>query len=174
MAKQRTDSDPVLAALTQPLDAKVRGSVIRRHEAMVRELAFLESKQDQNLAFLRSRKWSYQKLSVLFGLNCIYQEVLGPLDASARSGRQSDSDANSTPALGLGSSHPIVRGSQRFDSAHTVRVKSAVEDFFGLVSELGFRRDWMTKNTCSDLVYWIARHEREADSGGEGGVGGER
>ncbi len=163
MAKQRTTIDSVLTALTKPLDAKVRSSVTRRHEAMVRELAFLESKQDERLAFIRTRGWSDAKLSVLFGFNSVYQEVLGPLHASARTGRSADKEVNGGPALGLGSSHPIVHGSQRFDSAHTVRVKSAVEDFFGLVAELGFRRDWMTKNTCGDLVYWIARHEREKD-----------
>lgn len=164
MAKQRTAIDSVLTALTQPLDAKVRGSVTRRLEAMVRELAFLESKQDERLAFIRKRGWSNAKLSVLFSLNSVYQEVLGPLDASARTGRSADKEINGGPAIGLGSSHPIVHGSQRFDSAHTVRVKSAVEDFFDLAVELGFRRNWMSQNTCGELVYWIARYEREKDS----------
>lgn len=168
MPKQRGNIDPFLALLTHPLDAKVRSVVLRRHEAMLRELAFLVSSQDQRLAFIRSRNWHDAKLSALFSLNCLYQEVLGPLDASARTGHRAHPDANEVPTLGLGSFHPIVHGSQRFDSAHTARVKGAVEDFFGLVAELGFRRDWMTKNTCGDLVYWIDRHEREtgADGGG--------
>lgn len=169
MATQRGDRDPILAALTQPLDAKVRGAVARRHEAMLRELAFLSTKQDERLTFIRSCNWTDARLSALFSLNCVYQEVLGPLDASARTGRRADTDVAGAPALGLGSSHPIVHGSQRFDSAHTARVKGAVEDFFGMVAELGLRRDWMTKNTCSDLVYWIARHEREKDASAEGG-----
>lgn len=152
----------------QPLDAKVRNTVARRHEAMLRELAFLGTREDKGLAFIRSRNWTDAKLSVLFSLNCIYQEVLGPLDASARTGRRADVEVRGNPGLGLGSSHPIVHGSQRFDVAHTVRVKAAIEDFFGLVFELGFRRDWMTKNTCGDLVYWIARSERERDENGEG------
>lgn len=169
MAKQRIDVDLVLAALTQPLDAKVRSAVIRRHEAMLRELAFIANKQDEQLAFIRSRNWLDAKLSVLFSLNSFYQEVLGPLDASARPGHQSDPDSHGAQTLGLGASHPIVHGSQRFDSAHTARVKSAVEDFFGLVAQLGFRRDWMTKNTCNDLVYWIARHERENNADSDDG-----
>lgn len=136
---------------------------------MLRELAFLGTKEDKGLAFIRLRNWTDAKLSVLFGLNCIYQEVLGPLDASARTGRRTDVEANGILGLGLGSSHPIVHGSQRFDAAHTARVKDAMEDFFGLVAKLGFRRDWMTKNTCGDLVYWIARYEREKDAEGEGG-----
>jgi hypothetical protein len=169
MAKQRIDADPLLAALVQPLDVKVRNAVMRRHEAMLRELIFLASKQDEHLAFIRSCNWSDERLSALFSLNCFYQEVLGPLDASARTGGQSESDSHGAQALGLGASHPIVHGSQRFDSAHTARVKSAVEDFFDLVRQLGFRRDWMTKNTCNDLVYWIARHERESNGDGDGG-----
>lgn len=168
MATQRVNQDPVLAALIRPLDAKVRNSVARRRDAMLRELAFLGTKEDKRLAFIRSRNWTDAKLNVLFGLNCIYQEVLGPLDASARTGRRVDVEVKGQPGLGLGSSHPIVHGSQRFDAAHTARVKDAMEDFFGLVAKLGFRRDWMTKNTCGDLVYWIARYEREKDAEEEG------
>lgn len=168
MAAQRIHQDPVMAALMQPLDAKVRRAVARRYDAMLRELAFLGEKKDQNLAFIRSRGWGDTRLGVLFGLTCVYQEVLGPLDASARTGRRADVEVNGAPALGLGSSCPIVHGSQRFDLAHVVRVKEAAEDFFGLVAKLGFRRDWMTKNTCGDLVYWIARHEREMGTDGEG------
>lgn len=169
MATQRDDRDKVLAALTQRLDPKVRSSVVRRHEAMLRELAFLGSKQDERLTFIRPRGWTDARLSVLFSLNCVYQEVLGPLDASARTGRRADTEVAGAPALGLGSSHPIVHGSNRFDAAHSARVKVAVEDFFEMVNELGLRRDWMTKNTCGDLVYWIARHERERDlDGGDG------
>jgi hypothetical protein len=163
MATQREDRDRVLAALTQGLDPKVRSAVVRRHEAMLRELAFLGAKEDERLNFIRPRGWTDARLSALFSLNCVYQEVLGPLDASARAGRRADAEAAGLPALGLGSSHPIVHGSSRFDAAHTARVKGAVEDFFEMVSELGLRRDWMTKNTCGDLVYWIARYERERD-----------
>lgn len=158
MAAEPRASDPVLVALTRHLDAKPRNAVVRRHEAMLRELAFLGERDNENLAFIRSRKWTDQRLSALFSLNCVYQEVLGPLDASARAGQ-----------AGLGSQHPIVHGSTRFDAAHSVRVRSAIEDFFTLVGELGFRRDWMTKNTCGDLVFYIARHERESGAGGEPG-----
>lgn len=161
MATVPRATDPVLAALTRHLDVKPRNAVSRRHEAMLRELGFLGERENDNLAFIRSRNWTDQRLSALFSLNSIYQEVLGPLDASARTGQ-----------AGLGSQHPIVHGSMRFDAAHTARVRSAVEDFFTMVNELGFRRDWMTKNTCGDLVFYIARHERE--SGADGDPGGRR
>lgn len=164
MATQRTEQDRILIELTRPLDAKVRTSVMRRHDAMMRELAFLTTKQDERLLFIRSRNWSDARLSALFCLNSMYQEVLGPLDASARTKRAVATDSNGIADHGLGSTCPILHGSQRFDSAHTVSVKNAVEDFFVLVSELGFRREWMVKNTCGDLVYWIGRHERELNA----------
>ena len=159
MATNLRATDPVLAALTRHLDAKPRNAVARRHEAMLRELVFLSERENENLTFIRSRNWTDQRLSALFSLNCIYQEVLGPLDASARTG-----------LAGLGTQHPIAHGSMRFDAAHSVRVRNAVEDFFTMVRELGFRRDWMTKNTCGDIVFYIARHERE--SGPDGDYGG--
>jgi hypothetical protein len=158
MATVQRATDPVLVALTRHLDPKPRNAVARRHEAMLRELAFLGERENENLVFIRTRNWTDQRLSALFSLNSIYQEVLGPLDASARTGQ-----------AGLGSQHPIVHGSMRFDAAHTARVRSAVEDFFSMVNELGFRRDWMTKNTCGDLVFYIARQERESGAGDDPG-----
>jgi len=32
-----------------------------------------------------------------------------------------------------------------------------------LVEALSIRPDWLTKNTTGDLLYWIARREREAE-----------
>ena len=151
MATSQRAVDPVLAALSRHLDAKPRNAVARRHEAMLRELAFQGERGNEHLAYIRSRNWSDQRLSALFSLNSVYQEVLGPLDASSRAGH-----------AGLGIQHPIVHGSMRFDSAHSARVRSAVEDFFSMVNSLGFRREWMAKNTCGDLLFYIARHERES------------
>lgn len=93
-------------------------------------------------------------MKVLFGLNCIYQEVIGPLDASTRTGQ-----------AGIGSAHPITHGAMRFDGTHSFNVRKVSTDFFTMVIKLGFQRDWMTKNTCGDLVFYIARHEREQTMG---------
>lgn len=158
MATEGRRPDSVLQALTKPMAPKPRSSVFRRYEAMLRELKFLAERRDENLQYIRDRNWTDARLSMLFGLNSVYQEVLGPLQASARSG-----------TAGLGSEYPITHGSQRFDSAHTARVTSALEDFFALVFELGFQRAWMTKNTCGDLVFFIARFEREQVPGADRG-----
>lgn len=163
--------DYVLEALTKPLDVKVRNAVVRRHAAMVRELEFMVTKQDTRLQFIQSRHWSNEKLSALFALNSFYQEVLGPLDASARARSHSGSVAEERQSHGLGSLHPILYGGPRFDSAHAMKVRSAVDDFFWLVRNLGFRREWISKNTSGDIVYWIDRAERENDFGTDfGGV----
>lgn len=150
MAKNESDENPVLAVLAQRLAPKPRVSVMRRYDAMVRELAYLNEKREQNLVFIRRRKWSDVRLCSLFAVNSVYQEILGPLQASARESLS-----------GLGRDLPILHGSQRFDSAHAARVNAALDGFFLLVSELGFQRQWMSKNTCGDLIYFIARHERE-------------
>lgn len=150
MAAQSSTTDSVFKALTKPLDYRPRIAVERRYKAMVRELVYLQERQNEHLVFLRKREWSDERLRVLFALNCLYQEVIGPLDASTR-----------TSNVSLGWQHPISYGQMRFDRGHSYVVRRATEDFFTMVSKLGFLRGWMTKNTCGDLVYWIARHERE-------------
>jgi len=149
MATKLGPADPVLHALVKYLAPQPRKAVIRRHEAMLRELAFLHEKQDENLRFILSKKWTDKRLSVLFSLNSVYQEVVGPLSASARGGR-----------AGLGTEYPILHGATRFDAAHAARARSAAQDFFEMIRELDFQTDWMTKNTCGDLIFYIARHER--------------
>jgi hypothetical protein len=154
MVTQKSTPETVLKVITKHLDHKPRGAVERRYAAMTRELRFLEERQDEKLAFLRSHRWNDDRLKVLFGLNCIYQEVIGPLDASIRAGE-----------AGMGTRYPIVHGAMRFDRAYSSKVRKAATDFFTLVSKFGFQHDWMTKNTCGDLVYYIAKHEHEEEAG---------
>jgi hypothetical protein len=116
---------------------------------MLRELRFREDRQDEDLAFIREHGWNDKRLAILFALNSVYQEVLGPLQASAIGG-----------ISGIGTTYPIAHGASRFDGAHAVRVNHAIEDFFAMSMELGFAREWMVKNTCKDLLYFIARRER--------------
>jgi hypothetical protein len=141
-----------LRLLVAEMDRRPRDSVLRRHEAMIRELSFRSQTNDEHLAYIRSRGWSNERLSVLFALNCVYQEVLGPLHASARAG-----------AAGLGTETPIRHGSHLFGPEHSRRVILAVNDFFAMITKLGFERQWMSKNTCGDLVFSIERQERERE-----------
>jgi hypothetical protein len=146
------DAQSVLNLLTAPMDRKPRDVVLRRHAAMIRELAFLIQSDDRRVSYLRQKGWSDERFYVLFALNCVYQEVLGPLHASSEVG-----------AAGLGTEHPIHYGSEVFDQDRAKRVRFAVQDFFNLVTALHFSREWMSKNTCGDLVYFIERKEREEE-----------
>jgi len=152
MAGENRQIDPVLSALIAPMSAKPRHAVVRRHEAMMRELRYLSEREvpDKNLAFIRKRSWTDERLSVLFALNSVYQEVLGPFSASARGG-----------TAGIGTEHPITHGSLRFDSATAYRANSAMNDFSEIVYKMEFRIEWLWHNTCSDLIYYIAQYERE-------------
>jgi hypothetical protein len=154
MATQKPSAESVIKFLTRHLDYKPRKTVERRYQAMVRELIFLGERQDQHLAYIRYRKWSDDRLKVLFGLNSIYQEIIGPLTASTR-----------VAQVGIGSQYPLTHGTMRFDGGHSHNVREADNAFFSMVSELGFLRSWMAKNTCGELVFHIARHEREDVTG---------
>jgi hypothetical protein len=90
---------------------------------MVRELQYLREKRDENLVFIRKRKWSDVRLRALFAVNSVYQEVLGPLQAAAKGSTS-----------GLGRDLPILHGSQRFDSAQSARVNATLEGFFLMVT----------------------------------------
>ena len=121
---------------------------------MLRELKYLSDNGDVRLGAIRRHNWTDAKLSVLFALNSVYQEILGPLDASAREDQ-----------AGLGTNHPILHGSQRFDRASSRSIHTGVRDFMTLVAELGFVPDWLTKNTCGDLIFYIDRHESHPTNG---------
>lgn len=142
----------VLNLLISQMDRKLRAAILRRHSAMTRELTFLAQKDDRRVSYLRQKGWSDDRFYVLFALNCVYQEVLGPLHASSQIG-----------VAGMGREHPIRYGSELFDEDHAKRVRFAIQDFFKLVGELQFPREWMSKNTCGDLVYFIERKEREEE-----------
>lgn len=147
----RPKIEPVFNVLAEGIDKKVRDSMLRRYEAMERELTYLAGKDDRNLSFIRARNWTDDRLLVLFVLNCFYQQVVGPLQSSARGG-----------VAKLGTDIPIKHGSMIYDGARSKKINSAVNDFFKLSFGLKYERAWMTKNTASDVVFYVARFEREA------------
>lgn len=150
MAQDMEQENKVLKKLTSSMHQKPKMAVIKRYEAMVRELRYRVERQDKDLLFIRSKGWEDDRLYVLFALNSVYQEVLGPLQCSARSG-----------ISGVGTDHPIVHGGSRFDRAHTVRVNQAIAKYFTMTIRLGFQWEWLAKNTCNDLIYFVARQERQ-------------
>jgi hypothetical protein len=152
MQPEERHAEQFLTYLLKPVQRRPREAVLARHAAMVRELKFRDSNRDEALEYLRGRGWSDARFHVLFALNCVYQEILGPLQASSRSG-----------IAGLGTQYPIIHGTKLFDTDHSERVNFVIVDFMAIVEGLHFTRDWLYKNTCGDLIFYIARYEHEQD-----------
>lgn len=136
------------------MDARVRRGVLRRIDAMERELTFLAEREDDNVKFIRRRGWSDERLQVLFVLNSVYQQVLGPVQAAAKEG----------PA-GLGSTIPVRHGTASFSRETAGSVLAAMKDFLAMVDALKLQRSWLHSNTCGDVVYAIASFERALERG---------
>lgn len=143
----------VTHALLQSLDGRVRQGVVRRVEAMERELTFLSSREDANVIYLRRRGWGDDRIQVFFVLNSVYQQVLGPVQAAARGGPE-----------GLGTAVPVNHGKTSFNSSAARNVSAALRDFYVLIDELKIQRPWLYANTCRDAVYLIADHERNTST----------
>jgi len=135
---------PVLSSM----NSHVRLGVLHRVDAMERELAFLIERKNDDVAFIRSRGWSDERIQLLFVLNSLYQHLLGPVQAAARPGPQ-----------GLGRTIPIRHGKATFDDKTARRAERAVKDFLAIVETLQFQPRWLHANTCGDVVYAIATHE---------------
>lgn len=140
---------PELREIARPflerMHFKVKAAVVRRVDAMERELDFLMAKEDKRLMDIRRHGWSNDRLRVVFALNSVYQQVLGPLQAAARGGPE-----------GLGKQVPVRHGTFAFSSATAVGVQRAIADFNKVVGELRISHGWLQANTCSDIVYLIA------------------
>jgi hypothetical protein len=149
---------PPLEQIARPLlarmDNRVRQGVQRRLEAMERELAFLAERQEPNVSFIARKGWSIDRLQLVFLLNSVYQNLLGPLQAAARGGPD-----------GLGSKIPVRHGKTIFNRATASSVQMAMRDFFEMVDALHLPRAWLQLNTCGDLVFAIATHERTSREG---------
>jgi hypothetical protein len=145
---------PVVQSITQPvirlMDRGVRQGVLRRVDAMERELAFLKERKDENVALIKRRGWTDDRLQLLFLLNSVYQQVLGPLQAAARGGPE-----------GLGSVVPIRHGKTSFNQAGAARTQLFVRDFLAMIDTLKLQRTWLQSNTCGDVVFSIAEYERD-------------
>jgi hypothetical protein len=136
----------IVGPLLRSMDGKVRAAVIRRIDAMERELAFLSSREDRRLATVRRFGWTDDRLQVLFALNSVYQQLLGPLQSAARGGPE-----------GLGDTVPVRHGTSTFSRATTTRIQLTMRDFNALVDALELRRTWLQENTCGDVLFAISR-----------------
>lgn len=140
--------------LFRSLDARVRRDVLRRIDSMERELAFLVGREDYNVSFIRRRGWSDERLQVLFVLNSVYQQVLGPIQAAAKGGPE-----------GLGSTIPVRHGTASFSRKTAGSVQVAMKDFLVMADTLKLQRSWLHSNTCGDVVFAVASFERALERG---------
>jgi hypothetical protein len=115
---------------------------------MERELAFMAERDDDDVNFIRSRGWSDERLQVLFVLNSVYQQVLGPVQSAARGGPE-----------GLGSTVPVRHGTASFSRKTAGSVQAAMKDFLAMVDTLKLQRSWLHSNTCADVVFAVASFE---------------
>ncbi len=138
------------------LDGPVRRGVLRRIDAMERELSFLATKDDHRVFALRRMGWGEERLQLLFALNSIYQHVLGPLQGASRGGPE-----------GLGKSVVIRHGSASFSSQTSGAALSALKDFNAMVESLGFERDLLNLNTCEDIVFRLYSGRDESSESAE-------
>ncbi len=65
--------DPVTPVLIGELDPDLRLQILRRKEAMLRELRYLRESENAELILLVGRGWSMDRLEVICGLNSFYQ-----------------------------------------------------------------------------------------------------
>ncbi|MDP9084565.1 MAG: hypothetical protein M3N50_12505 [Pseudomonadota bacterium] len=145
---------PIVKGIANPvirlMDGRVRQGVFRRVDAMERELAFLMERRDENVALIRRRGWTDDRLQLLFLLNSMYQQLIGPLQAAARGGPE-----------GLGSTVAVCHGKTVFDRAGAARTQLLVRDFLAMIDTLKLQRIWLQSNTCGDVVFSIAEYERD-------------
>lgn len=139
--------------LLRPLNAATRSSVRRRVEKMAREYSYLRVQEHEDLLLLLRSGWSDQKFGVLFVLNSLYQLCIGPLHASARASGV------------IGREIAIRHGADEYGQSRAKQVNAMVQEYESLAAKLGYDPRLLQKNTCGDLIYWIARWERERDFG---------
>jgi hypothetical protein len=144
-----SNSDRVIEIYVKHLHPSVRDDVSRRYQAMVREYLFMCTRKNSDL---RSLRWSDNRFFVLFALNSFYQIVIGPLQSSAR-----------TSGVGIGDDIAIRRGRSLYGWSQKKRTEEFVADFMSMVTSLEFQWSWLGRNTTSELVFWIDRHELKQD-----------
>ena len=121
---------------------------------MLRELRFLEERQDRRLLTAHRYKWTNSRLEVLCGLNAFYQLVLGPLTSSAR-------DRYGV----LGQDVPILYGETlRFDSSRSSKIREAHQTFFAALEDVPVARQLLTAPHFDDLLFRLVRTFEEFDN----------
>lgn len=138
--------------LSRDLDYKVKRSFERTCDAMLRELIYLQQRNDRRLSAAVSAGWTLERIRVVIVLNSFHRIVLGPLEA-----------AYQTPAKnGLGATVPI-----RYGTSFTVGdrdgadVRNALAAFDTIVTSSGIKLYWLNVGRLSDLLFSLGQQNGE-------------
>lgn len=151
--KPSTAADSVLQTLIKSSDPPVRRRIQRRYENMVRELKYMHEQKKPGLLYLLNNGWFEQKICVLFALNCVYQELFGPLQLAAKTGQ-----------LGVAAEISIVHGTTAVNKAFRTEASHTSKEFSEMIHKLGFQLAWMGFATCSDTVFHLEQFLRHGEA----------
>lgn len=143
-------ADRILESLLDGLDYAVRRLVTQRFDAMHRELVFRWDLSDGDAAFLRSLGYTAEHLRTLCALNCFYQIVIGPLSAASRKWRTSDFNDLT-----------IRHGRLPLGPAEAAQLREMVTRFQRVFGMIDLPLRIAAANTTGDLIFTVARHERD-------------
>lgn len=143
-------SEVLRRILSKDLHYKVRSVFERSCDAMLRELVYLQERNDRRLGMALGAGWSLERVKTLIVLNSFHRLVLGPLEAAYLMGTRS----------GLGGKVPIRYGDSftvGFDEGAGVR--EALYAFEGIVKGKGIRTYWLNVPRLSDLLFALGQND---------------
>lgn len=143
-------SEALRGILSRDLDYKVKRAFERACDAMLRELAYLQQRNDRRLDAAMSAGWTLERVKIVIVLNSFHRIVLGPLAA-----------AYQTPARnGLGATIPIKYGTSfTVGDRDGVHVRTALKTFDDIVTSKGIRSYWLNVGRLSDLLFSLGRQD---------------
>lgn len=149
--------DEILEILSRGLDWEVRRRLDMRRSAMVRQIEYLRSQQNEMLFFLEVRQFTVDRLNTICSLNTFYQIVLAPLASSARL----------KPPLGLGERVPITYGETiRFDAQRARNIRATHRAFLQLTRRFGIPENVLTASDAYEMVSRMMSRIREDETRG--------
>ncbi|MEZ4309568.1 MAG: hypothetical protein R3F14_16145 [Polyangiaceae bacterium] len=143
-------SEALRRVLSKELHYKVRNGFDRSCEAMLRELRYLQERNDRRLGTAIGAGWTLERVKVLIVLNCFHRLVLGPLEAAYLTGSRS----------GLGTKVPIKYGNSfTVGRDEGAGVRNALYAFEGIVKGKGIRTYWLNVPRLSDLLFALGQND---------------
>lgn len=149
----RKETFKIFNPLINNIDSKIRLLILNRIDAMERELNYLIEVNDVGINHLLNNRWEKEHIYTIFIFNSIYQNLIGPIEASIRGN-----------SIGLVDEIPLQHGNFMIDKEYKKKARKMISDFYSISSiDIG----WLQATTCRDLVFRITRiknNNKENDS----------